>query len=65
MGSGLLGALLIEKIAQIRDKKRLSKADKQFVEIIEKYLSYVHEHPEDKNDEIENALETVLNILNK
>jgi len=63
--SGALGAILISQIAKARNKKAISKELKQSIDIIEKYLSYIKEHPDDQAVDAVNSLESTLIAFNK
>jgi hypothetical protein len=63
--SGALGAILINQIAKARNKKAISKELKQSIDIIEKYLIYIKEHPDDQDADAENSLESTLIAFNK
>ena len=63
--SGALGAILINQIAKARNKRAISKELKQSIDIIEKYLAYIKEHPDDQGADAENSLELTQIAFNK
>lgn len=63
--SGALGAILINQIAKARNKRAISKELKQSIDIIEKYLAYIKEHPDDQDADAENSLELTQIAFNK
>lgn len=63
--SGALGALLIDQIAKTRNKKAILIELKLTIGIIEKYLTYIKEHPDDRNMDLEELLELAIIEFNK
>ena len=58
--SGLLGSIIIDKIAEIKRKKRLKLSLIHLIEISEAYIKYTVNKEEDYSEETTKKLELVI-----